>query len=64
MGVKAFHKPTHLEPKTTHISAGSRTTYYRVPESYDILSGCPDCGESQRQIERAFQNRDDAPSVA
>jgi len=55
MGVKAFHKPTHLEPKVSHISAGSRTTYHRVPESYDVVSGCPACGKSKEEIERIFE---------
>jgi predicted RNA-binding Zn-ribbon protein involved in translation (DUF1610 family) len=54
LGVKAFHKPSHLEPKATHISAGSGTTYHRVPESYDIVGGCPNCGKTREQIERAF----------
>jgi len=54
VGVKAFHKPSHLEPKTTHISAGTKTTYYRAPESYDILSGCPACGKSKEEIQKAF----------
>jgi len=54
MGVKAFHKPGHLEPKTTHISAGTKTTYYRVPESYEILSGCPHCRKTLKEVKRAF----------
>jgi hypothetical protein len=55
MGVKAFHKPSHLEPKVSHISAGSKTTCYRVPESYDVVSGCPACGKSKEEIERVFE---------
>jgi hypothetical protein len=55
MGVRAFHKPSHLEPKVSHISAGSKTTYYRVPESYDIVSGCPACGKSRGEIEKVFE---------
>ena len=54
MTIKAFHKPSHLEPKTTHISAGSKTTYYRVPESYEVLSGCSACGKSQKEVQKAF----------
>jgi len=54
IGVKAFHKPSHLEPKVSHISAGKKTTYYRVPESYDIMSGCPHCGKSSAAIQKVF----------
>ena len=45
-GVKAFYKPSYLEHSTSRISAGSKTKYYRVPESYEVLSGCPHCGKS------------------
>ena len=55
VGVRAFHKPSHLEGKRTHISAGTKTRHYRVPESYDVLSGCPHCGKAREQIERAFE---------
>ena len=55
IGVKAYHKPSHLEPKVSHISAGSRTTYHRVPESYDVMSGCPHCGKSEADVKRAFE---------
>lgn len=54
MTIKAFHKPSHLEPKTTHISAGSKTTYHRVLESYDVLSGCSACGKSRKEVQKAF----------
>jgi len=53
--VKAFRRPSRLEHKVTHISAGSKTVYYRVPESYDILSSCSACGKSKKEIERAFK---------
>jgi hypothetical protein len=48
--VKAFHKPSYLEHRTSRISAGSKTKYFRVPESYDIVSGCSNCGKSKQDI--------------
>lgn len=48
--VKAFHKPSYLEHRTSRISAGSKTKYFRVPESYEIVSGCSNCGKSQKEI--------------
>lgn len=56
VGVRAFHKPSYLEHRTSRISAGSKTKYYRVPESYEIMSGCPRCGKSLRDIQRAFDS--------
>ena len=55
LGVKAFHKPSYLEHKTSRISAGAKTKYYRVPETYIIMSGCPHCGKSEKEIKRAFE---------
>lgn len=53
--IEVFHRPSRLEHKTTHISAGSKTKYYTVPESYEILSGCSNCGKSKKEVKRAFE---------
>jgi len=52
--IKVFRRPSRLDDKTTHISAGSKTIYYRVPESYEILSGCSACGRSRKEVQKAF----------
>jgi hypothetical protein len=54
VGVKAFHKPSYLEQRTSHISAGRKTQYCRVPESYDVVSACLHCGKSRKDIEQVF----------
>lgn len=54
MRIKVFHEPSHLEPKVTRISAGSKTTYHRMPESYDVLRGCSACGKSRKEVQKAF----------
>ena len=53
-GVKAYHKPSYLEHSTSRIAAGSKTKYYRVPESYEVMGGCPHCGKSRREVREAF----------
>lgn len=53
LGVKAYRKPSCLEDKTSRISAGAKTKYYRVPETYMVMSGCPHCGKSQKEMRRA-----------
>lgn len=52
--IKVFRRPSRLEHKATHISAGSKTIYYRVPESYEILSGCSACSKSRKEVQKAF----------
>lgn len=49
--VKAFHKPSYLEHKKSSISAKSRITYYRVPESYAIQGDCPECNAKNRDLQ-------------
>jgi len=57
--VKAFHKPSYLEHRTSRISAGSRTKYFRVPESYEIISGCSNCGKSKKEIINFLEGREE-----
>ncbi len=52
--MKAHHKPSYLEHSTSRIAAGSKTKYYRVPDSYDVMGGCPNCGKSEKEIQQAF----------
>ena len=56
--VKAFHKPSYLEHRTSRISAGSKTKYFRVPESYDIVSGCSNCGKTQKEITDFWEGKE------
>lgn len=53
--IKVFHRPSRLEHKRTHISAGSKIRYYRVLESYEILIGCSNCGKSKKEVTKAFE---------
>lgn len=54
-GVKALFKPSYLEHKTSRISEGAKTQYYRVPDSYEVMGGCPHCGKSEEDVKRAFE---------
>lgn len=53
--VVAWHKEDFRQAKTSRISAGAKTTYHKVPESYEILNGCSACGKSEKEILRAFE---------
>jgi len=55
LGVKPYHKPSYLEHKTSRISAGAKTKYYRVPKTYIMKSGCPHYGKLEEEIKRAFE---------
>jgi len=55
--INAIHKPSYLQAKTSRISAGAKTLYYRVPESYDIKSGCSNCGKSLKEVKEAYEGK-------
>jgi len=55
--IKAFYKPSFLQAKTSRISAGAKTQYYRVPETYEIRSGCPSCGKRLEEVREAYEGR-------
>jgi hypothetical protein len=54
--IKVFHKEGYLQPKVSRISAGSKATYHRVPDTYEVLEACPRCGRSKKEIRRAFES--------
>ena len=55
--IKAFRRPSYLGHKTTRISAGAKTTYFRVPESYEIKSGCSNCSKSLKKVKEAYEGK-------
>jgi len=47
--IKALHFKSYLQAHTSRISSGAKTKYSRVPEKYEILSGCAECGKSKKR---------------
>lgn len=52
--VKTFHKEGYLQAKTSRISAGAKTKYYKAPDIYEVLEDCPNCGRKKKEIQKAF----------
>ena len=57
ISVPVFYKPSYLQAKVSRISAGSKVTYYRVPESYEIQGGCTNCGKSKKEIQDYYDGK-------
>jgi endogenous inhibitor of DNA gyrase (YacG/DUF329 family) len=53
--VRVFHKGGYLQPKVSRISAGAKVKYYRMPDTYQVLEDCPECGKSMKEIQKAFE---------
>jgi len=49
--IKVFHKEGYFQARTSRISNKSSTKQYYVPDQYDILEGCPECGKTKKQIQ-------------
>lgn len=55
--VKTLHKESYLQGQESHISAGSKTTYSRKPEKYEVLEDCPKCGKSKKEIQKYLDGK-------
>lgn len=55
--VVAFHKPSYLQAHTSRISAGAKTKYVRMPESYFVQSDCPNCGATKKDIQDYYDGK-------
>lgn len=53
--VEALHQKDFLQAKTVRVSAGAKTKYFRRPESYEIPSGCSNCGKSKKEVKDVFE---------
>ena len=52
--VTAFHEPIYKEGRTSRISAGSKTSFHRVPERYFIQGDCPNRGRKNKDIQACY----------
>lgn len=48
--VKALFFPSYLKPQVSRISSGSKTVYKRIPERYEIIGDCENCGAKKKKI--------------
>ena len=55
--VRTFHKEGYLQPRVSRISAGAKTTYHRVPDTYEVLEDCPHCGRKRKDIELELEGK-------
>jgi len=53
--IRMFHKEGYLQAKTSRISAGAMITYHRVPDTYDVLEDCHNCGKTKKEIQKALE---------
>ncbi len=56
-GVKAFHMPSYITYKKEHISSGSKTKWFREQEKWEIISDCPSCGKTKKEIQNNLEGK-------
>jgi len=53
--IEATFIPSFFQAATSRSSAsGSKTTYYKTKEKYEVQSGCSNCGKSVKEIQKAL----------
>ncbi len=57
--VRMFHKEGYLQPRVSRISAGAKTTYHRVPDTYEVLENCPNCGKTKKEIQKKLEGEEE-----
>ncbi|MEW6664110.1 MAG: hypothetical protein AB1512_02670 [Thermodesulfobacteriota bacterium] len=55
--VRVFHKEGYLQPRVSRISAGRKVKYYRIPDTYQVLEGCPICKRGKKDIELELEGK-------
>lgn len=49
--VRTFHKEGYIQGKQSRISAGGKFTFHSVPDTYEVLEDCPNCGKNKKEIQ-------------
>ena len=53
--IGAFYRPSYLKASSSRsASAGSKVTYHREPEKYEISGGCDKCGAKKKDIQKWY----------
>ena len=50
-----IRKEGYYQAKVSRISVGAKTTYHWVPDTYEVLEDCPNCGKSKKEIQKALK---------
>ena len=61
VGVFTLHQAPTLQAGTSHAAGKTRTKYYYTKEKYEVQSDCPNCGKSQKEIQRALNEGEKNP---
>ncbi len=52
--ISAIYIPPMSTAHTSRVSAGAKTKFFKTKEKYEINSDCFNCGKSQKEIQKAY----------
>ncbi len=52
--IKTFYKEGYKQAQTSRISGRKSTQSFQRPETYEVLEGCPVCGKTKKEIQKAI----------
>jgi len=54
--VMVFHKEGYLQGRKSHIAAGDKIKFYKMPDIYEVLEDCPNCGKTAKEMQKAYES--------
>ncbi len=55
--IQANHKEGYIQAKKSSISGKSTFVKYNVPEKWEILENCPNCGAKKKDIQDMYDGK-------
>lgn len=54
--ITVYYKPSIFQTHKSHsAAAGTKTSFYKTKEKYEVLEDCPNCHKSKKEIQKALQ---------
>jgi hypothetical protein len=53
--VQVFHKEDYVQARRSHIAAGDSFTFCNMPDTYEVLEDCPNCGKKAKEIQEVYE---------
>ncbi len=53
--ITVYFQPSMFQTSKSHsAAAGTKTSFYKTKEKYEVLEDCPNCGKPKKEIQKAL----------
>ncbi|MFH0890063.1 MAG: hypothetical protein V1836_02875 [Candidatus Aenigmatarchaeota archaeon] len=54
--ISVYYKPSIFQADKSHsAAAGTKTSFFKTKEKYEVLEDCPNCHKSKKEIQKALE---------